>query len=68
LSLYFWLDVFCPFEARVPDVGAVFSVQCTVYTFTAVGRRGCLSNSRTLALNRQNIASPKYNDDISLLI
>ncbi len=29
---------------------------------------GCISNSGTLASNRQNAASPKYNDDISLLI
>ncbi len=30
-SLYFGLDVFCQFEARVPEFDAVFCVQCTLY-------------------------------------
>jgi hypothetical protein len=30
--LYFGLDAFCQFEARVPIFDAVFSVQCTVYS------------------------------------
>ncbi len=42
------------------------SVQCIVYTVQGGG--GCLSNSGTLASNRQNTAFPSYNDDISLLI
>ncbi len=29
-SLYFWLDVFCQFEAGVPEYDAVYSVQ-TLY-------------------------------------
>jgi hypothetical protein len=29
--LYFGLDVFCQFEARVPEFDAVFSVQCPLY-------------------------------------
>jgi hypothetical protein len=44
-SLYFGLDVFCQFEARIPELNEVFSVQTA-----------------------RNTASPKYNDDISLLI
>jgi hypothetical protein len=31
LLLYFVLDVFCQFEARVPEFYAVFSVQSTLY-------------------------------------
>jgi hypothetical protein len=43
--------------------------QCSVYSVHCTGGEGdCVSNSGTLALNRQNTASPKYNDDISLLI
>ncbi len=63
-SLYFGLDIFCQFEARVPEYDAVLSVQCTLYG----GAGRCVSNSVTLASNRQNTASRKYNDDISLLI
>jgi hypothetical protein len=36
-SLYFGLDVFCQFEARVPEFDAVYSVHCTQYTSTAIG-------------------------------
>ncbi len=49
-------------------VDAVFSVQCTLYSPQLLGGRGCVSNSGTLASNRQNTASPKYNDDNFLLI
>jgi hypothetical protein len=62
-SLYSGQDVFCQFEARVPEFKAVFSVQCILYRGGEGG--GCVSNSGTLASNRQNTASPKYNDDIS---
>ncbi len=51
-SLYFGLDVFCQFEARVPEFDAVFNVQCTLY---GGGGGGCVSNSGTLASNMQNI-------------
>jgi hypothetical protein len=67
-SLYFGLDVFCQFEARVPEVDTVFSVQCTLFSPQLMGSRGCVSNSETQASNMQNTARPKYNDDISLLI
>ncbi len=40
---------------------SVFSVHCTVGD-------GLRVKFRDLASNRQNTASPKYNDDISLLI
>jgi hypothetical protein len=30
-SLYFGLDVFCQFDAKVPELDAVFSVECTLY-------------------------------------
>jgi hypothetical protein len=30
-SLHFGLDVFCQFEARVPEFDAVYSVHCTLY-------------------------------------
>ncbi len=66
--MHFGLDVFCRFEVGVPEFDAVLSVQCILYRSTAVRGRGCMSNSRTLASNRQNTARPKYNDDISLLI
>ncbi len=67
-SLYFGLDVFCQFEARVLELYTVFSLKCTLYSPQLLGVRGCVSNSVTQASNRQNTASPKYNDDISLLI
>jgi hypothetical protein len=67
--VYFGLDVFCQFEARVLEFDAVFSIECTytVYTYSPeLSRgRGCILNSGTLASNRQNTASPKY--DISLI-
>jgi hypothetical protein len=58
--LYFGLDVFFHFEARVPEL-----TQCTLST--AAGGKGCVSNSKTLVSSRQNTASPVYNDDISFL-
>ncbi len=58
-SLYSGLDVFCQSEARFPEFDAVY---------TPVKRRSCVSTSRTLAANRQITASPKYNDDVSLVI
>jgi hypothetical protein len=68
-TLYFGLDVFCPFEARVPEYYAVVSVRCTLYSPQLLGGRRCsVSNPGTPASNWQNTASPKYNDDISLLI
>jgi hypothetical protein len=65
-SLYFGLDVFRQFEAIVPElvVVSVYSV-CTLYRGEG---RDWMSNSGALASKRQNTASPKYNDDISLLI
>jgi hypothetical protein len=44
----------------------LFTVQCTVHPVTLY-REGVL-NFGTLAFNRQNTASPKYNENISLLI
>jgi hypothetical protein len=69
-SLYFGFDVSCQFEASVSEFDAVYSVHCTLYTSTYSYWRGnnCESNSMTLASNRQNTSSPKYNDYISLLI
>jgi hypothetical protein len=68
-SLYFGLDVhvFCQFKARVL---AFDNVQYIVYIVqsAAVAGMSCESNSETLASNKQNTASPQYNDDISLLI
>jgi hypothetical protein len=55
-----------PLEPQKFD--AVFSVQCTLYSPQLLGGRGWVSNSGTPASNRQNTASPKYKDDISLLI
>ncbi len=40
----------------------------TVYTSTAVGGEGLRVKSGALASNKQNTRSPKYNDDIPLLI
>ncbi len=61
-SLYLGLDVFSQFE----ELDAVLSLQCT--DTVCVGGGGWVSNSGTLVSNRQNRESPKYNDDISLLI
>ncbi len=66
--LYFGLDIFCYFEAKVPEFAAVCSVQCTLYIPQLLGGRLCVTNSWTPASYRQNTASPKYNEDISLLI
>jgi hypothetical protein len=53
----------------VLGVDAVFSVQCSLYIPQLWGAaRGCVLNFGTLASNKPNTASPKYNDDISLLI
>jgi hypothetical protein len=61
---YFGLAVFYQFEGIVPDLS-----QCTLPTAAGGGGGGGgVSNSGTLASSRQNSASPKYNDDISLLI
>jgi hypothetical protein len=43
-------------------------MQFSVYNVHCTGGRGGVSNSGTLASNRQNTTSPKYNDDISFLI
>jgi hypothetical protein len=50
-SLYIGLDVSNQFKARVPEIGAVFSVHCTVYTVqpTAVEGQGLRVKFRTLA-------------------
>ncbi len=59
-ALYFGLAVFCLFETRVQNVTPIlYNVHCTQNT---------ASNSGTRASNRQNTASPKHNDNISLLI
>jgi hypothetical protein len=42
-------------------------VHSTVHSCQVAGV-ACVSNSGTLTSNRQNTASPKYNDDISLPI
>ncbi len=60
-SLYFGLDVCCQFEARVPE-----SDQCSVYSVHKLYWR--VEGLRIKFPNRQNTVSPKYNDDISLLI
>jgi hypothetical protein len=67
-SLYFALDVLCQFEAtcRVESQNLTL---CSVYNANCTGGgKVCGSNSGTLDSNRQKTASPKYNDDISLLI
>ncbi len=65
-SLYFGLAVFCLFESRLLDIPPLppnscklDSIHCTLDT---------ASNSGTLALSSENTSSPKYNDDISMLI
>jgi hypothetical protein len=53
------------FEARVPEFAAVYtSTIAHVYT---VGEPPCPIH-KTQASNRPNTSSPKYNDDITLLI
>ncbi len=60
--MYFGKDVLCQFDAEVLEFDAVFSVQCSMYR----GREWL--RVQFWDSNRQNTASPKYNDDISLLI
>jgi hypothetical protein len=68
-SFYCGLDVFCQFKAIVQEYEELFSVvQCPLCSPQLVGGRRCVSNIGTLVSNRQNTASIKYNDDISLLI
>jgi hypothetical protein len=63
-SLFFGLDVFCQFEGRSQNL-----TQFSVYSVHNIkGGRGSMSNSGTVASNRQNTASTKYNYDLSLLI
>jgi hypothetical protein len=69
-SLYFVLDVFCQFEAGVPNWCIV---QCRVYTVqsTAVRVPGFHVKFRDytyIASNRQNTERTKYNGHIPLLI
>ncbi len=65
-SLYFGLDIFCQFEAGVPEFVTVFSVSVQ-YTVQGVGEGLCVAflDSR---LKLADTASAQYNDDISLLI
>jgi hypothetical protein len=67
-SLYFGLAVFCLFEARVPEVDtqSVLLNSCGLYSGHCT--LNILSNSGTLASNWQNTPSPKYTEEISLLI
>ncbi len=62
-SLYFGLSVFCLFEARVPEFDTLPLPPTAVHSPLNIA-----SNFGVLALNYQNTASSKYNDDISLLI
>jgi hypothetical protein len=48
-SLYFRLDVFFLFEARVPGFDALFGVLCILYIAQLLGGRGRVSNSGTPA-------------------
>ncbi len=66
-SLYFGLDVQYTANSKL-EFDPVFNVQCTLYSPQLAGGQGYVSNSGTLASNTQNTASPKYNNDISLLI
>ncbi len=58
-SLYLGLDVFYQLKARVPEVD-----QCSVYSVHCMGVGGGVA----CQILRQNTASPRYNDDIALLI
>jgi hypothetical protein len=62
--LYFGLAVFCLFEARVTE----FDTQLFSLPYTAHCTQDPVSNSGTLDSNWQNTSSPKYKDDISMLI
>jgi hypothetical protein len=72
MSLFsFGLAVFCLFEARVPEfdrqpllpLAVECAVQFSLYTLHCINFW-----DSTVASNWQNTLSPKYNDDISLLI
>ncbi len=39
-TLYFGLDVFCQFKARVAEFDAVFRVQCTLYSVQSTAGGG----------------------------
>jgi hypothetical protein len=66
MLLYLGFYLFCQFEFRAPEFDAVFSVECTLYSPQLLGGRGSVSSSGTLASNRQNTASPKYNDNLTI--
>jgi hypothetical protein len=61
-SLYFGPPVFWLFEAGVVQTGYGTS------RAEILGQLWKCTVTGTIALNGQNISSPKYNDDVSLLI
>ncbi len=65
-ALCFELDVKRQYEARVPLFDTEYSIR-RVYNvdFHSCLGIGLLSNSETIASNRQNTSNPKYNNDIS---
>ncbi len=70
-SLYFALDIFFQFEAKVPEYDAMYTVHCTLCTVHSCWRgQGLLVNSVTFwdSSLRKNAASGKSNDGIALQI
>jgi hypothetical protein len=57
--------LFCPFEVIEESKNLT---QCSVYSVHCGGGGRCVLNSGTLASSRPHKSSPKYNNDISLLI
>ncbi len=64
-SLHFGLDVFCLFDVGAPGLDAQPLPQ---KYWGSCGSVHTASKSGTVDSNGQNTSSPKYNDDISLLI
>ncbi len=65
LSLYFGLYVFCQFKVTVESQNLTL---CSVYSVQYTVRGGGGLCVKLEDSNRKKTASPKYNDDISLLI
>jgi hypothetical protein len=64
--LYFGLDVFCIFEARVPEFSTVYTAPPAHAVLWEKFR--VLITRLQPQICRQNTSDPKYNDDITLLI
>jgi hypothetical protein len=61
----FGLDEFCLLEAKPPEFFAAYTSTSAMQN---IGRGSVSLFEKAVVSSRQNVASPKYNDDITLLI